>query len=442
MKIGFISLGCSKNQVDTETMMGLAVQAGYQLVNRAEDADIIIVNTCGFIEDAKREAIDTLLEMGTVKQEGRVKRLIAAGCLAQRYPRELLAEMPELDAVMGVSAISRLENVIQRCLQGERFIDADQNWPSLHTSAARIITTPPGWAYLKIADGCSNRCAYCAIPSIRGPLCSRPMDLLEQEAADLINRGVKELVLVAQDTTAYGADMAAHTDFYNLVSRLSDLEGLDWIRIMYAYPGANDEALLRALQLPKVVSYLDMPLQHGSNTVLKRMGRKYTRARAVDFIGALRAAVPDITLRTTIMTGFPGETEKQHRENLSLLKEIAFDWAGVFAYSPEEGTPAYQKWPDDIPTEIKEQRKTELMLLQQQITSGRNSVYAGQRVTVLVEQRVKPGRYVGRTAFQAPDVDGVTYVKTTKKLVPGQFVQATVIQAKDYDLIAAFEPGR
>ncbi len=440
MKVGFISLGCSKNLVDTEHMMGALKAAGHEIVNNPEMADAVVVNTCGFINEAKKEAIDTIVEMGLLKEQGKFRILLATGCLAQRYPDELLQELPELDAVVGVKDYLKLPAILDACLAGERQ-RAVSGWPEKYSlQTRRVVSTPPGWAYLKIADGCNNRCAYCAIPGIRGPLRSRPGVELIREAHDLADSGVKELVLVAQDTTAYGRDLDPGESLPGLVERLGDIDGIEWIRVMYAYPTSNVEEILSVLQLKKVVPYLDIPLQHGSDRILKLMGRRYNRQVIFDLIEKLREATPGLVLRTTLMTGFPGESEDDHRESMELLERLEFDWAGVFAYSKEDGTVAGRMIPEVSP-EVAQERRRQLLELQQRITLRKNQQRVGQQASVLVESRVSPDNYRGRAYFQAPEVDGTVLIKANRVLETGNFVTISFSRAYGYDLIGEEQIG-
>ncbi|NLW44669.1 MAG: 30S ribosomal protein S12 methylthiotransferase RimO [Syntrophomonadaceae bacterium] len=440
MKVGFISLGCSKNLVDTEHMMGALKAAGHEIVNNPELADAVVVNTCGFIDEAKKEAIDTIVEMGLLKELGKFRILLATGCLAQRYPDELLRELPELDAVVGVKDYLRLPEILDACMAGERQ-KAVSGWPENYTlQTGRVISTPPGWAYLKIAEGCNNRCSYCAIPGIRGPLRSRPRAELIKEARDLAEAGVKELVLVAQDTTAYGRDLVPGESLRGLVEKLGEIEGIEWIRVMYLYPSGNAEEILSVLKLKKVVPYLDIPLQHGSDRILKLMGRRYNRRVVFDLIEKLRAEITGLALRTTLMTGFPGESEDDHRENMELLEQLQFDWAGVFAYSKEDGTVAGRMEPEVLP-EVAHERRRQLLELQQRISQKKNRQRVGQQASVLVESRISPDSYRGRAYFQAPEVDGAVLIKANRSLQTGSFVTVSFYRAYGYDLIGEEKIG-
>jgi len=440
MKVGFISLGCSKNLVDTEHMMGALIEAGHDIVNTPEQADAVVVNTCGFIKDAKKEAISTIVEMGLLKNQGKFRILVAAGCLTQRYPEELLHEMPELDAVIGVKDYLQLPIILNECEAGKRPM-AVGGWPEKYSHQTnRLVSTPPGWSYLKIAEGCNNRCTYCAIPGIRGPLRSRPMPELLQEARDLAAGGVKELVLVAQDTTAYGRDLNQGDCLTNLVEKLSNIDGLEWIRIMYAYPNRDHRELLAVMKTGKVVPYLDIPLQHGSDRILGLMGRRYDYETVYRIMSELRASIPGLVLRTTLMTGFPGETADDHKKNVELIQQLEFDWAGVFAYSKEDGTAASQLSPE-VPPEIADERRRQLLEIQQRITQKKNNHRVGSLAKVLIDRIVAPGDYRGRTYFQAPDVDGTALIKTNQPLIAGDFVTAAFTRACGYDLLGEVQIG-
>lgn len=434
MKVGFISLGCSKNLVDTEHMMGALIEAGHEIVNTPDLADAVIVNTCGFITDAKREAISTIVEMGLLKKQGKFRILIAAGCLAQRYPEELLQEMPELDAVIGVKDYLRVPIILKDCEAGKR-PRAVSGWAKEYSHQyKRLVSTPPGWAYLKIAEGCNNHCTYCAIPGIRGPLRSRPAVELVQEARDLAAGGVKELVLVAQDSTAYGQDLGRDACLPHLVKQLTEIDGIEWLRILYAYPTRDPRQLLTVLTTNKVVPYLDLPLQHGSDRILRLMGRKYDHQTINSMISDLRTSIPGLVLRTTLMSGFPGETEDDHLKSMKLMQQLEFDWAGVFAYSKEDGTVASQLLPE-VPPEVAYERRGQLLELQQRITLKKNNQRVGSQATVLIDREVTPGNYRGRTYFQAPDVDGNVLIKTDQSVTTGDFVKAVVTGAYGYDLL-------
>jgi ribosomal protein S12 methylthiotransferase len=440
MKVGFISLGCSKNLVDTEHMMGILINEGHEIVNAPDRADAVVVNTCGFITDAKKEAISNILEMGMLKEQGKFRILVAAGCLAQRYPEELLQEIPELDAVVGVKDYLRLSDILKQCEGGERPVAVGE-WPDEYSHhVKRLVSTPPGWAYLKIAEGCNNRCTYCAIPGIRGPLRSRPSGELVEEARALAADGVKELILVAQDSTAYGRDLAQGECLESLIEKLSKVDGVEWIRIMYAYPSRDPRELLNVLHKEKVVPYLDIPLQHGSDRILRLMGRRYDHQVINSLVNALKTSIPDLVLRTTLMTGFPGETEEDHFRNIELLRQLEFDWAGVFAYSKEYGTMASQLSPE-VPAEVSLERRGQLMEIQQHITLKKNRQRVGSHAKVLIDREMTPGNYRGRTVFQAPEVDGSVLIRADHSLKTGDFVQVILTRTYGYDLLGEVQIG-
>lgn len=433
MKIGFISLGCSKNLVDTEFMIGRLMRGGHQIVNRTEEADAVIINTCGFIHEARKEAIHEILTNAALKEHSGLKVIIAAGCLTQRYPQELWDEIPELDAVLGVTDQDRICEIIDRCAGGERVMAVNQ-WPSTYTGPGiRLLTTPPGWAYLKIAEGCSNRCSYCAIPGIRGPLRSRPVHELITEAEWLADQGIKELVIIAQDTTAYGDDLADE-DLTSLMGLLNDIPKLKWIRLMYAYPSSISEGLIEMMQGSKLLPYIDLPIQHYSDHILQRMGRRYTSNQIRSLLDRIRKKMPEIVLRTTLMTGFPGEGINDHKKNVELIKTENFDWVGVFAYSEEEGTSA-ARLHDDVDIEIKRSRVEEIMLLQQAVTRQKNQLRLGKEFHVLIERKIGHKMYAGRSWFQAPEVDGACLLESDITISPGDWVRARPERIEGYDLV-------
>ncbi|MGE5397923.1 MAG: 30S ribosomal protein S12 methylthiotransferase RimO [Chitinophagales bacterium] len=433
MRVGFVSLGCSKNRVDTEHMMGLLLEAGHSIVNKRGMADAIIVNTCGFIGDAKKEAIDTIIEMGLLKKRGKIRILVATGCLAQRYPDDLIRELPELDAVIGVSEWSSLPQILDKCAKGERVLKVAP-WPKEYSvSSPRLISTDPGIAYLKISEGCNNRCSYCAIPLIRGPVRSRPLDELVEEAYRLANDGIRELVLVAQDLTSYGNDLRYREGLETLVSELNRIPGIEWIRLMYAHPRGINDSFLRLFQFPRVVPYLDLPIQHGSNRILNNMRRKYQSKDVYDLVAQLRETVPKIILRTTFMTGYPGETIDDHKQTVLMLRDLEFDWVGFFQYSEEDGTMAAEQ-NDNVSARLKSDRCQELMAVQQEITFRKNKHRIGLLVPVLIEAQSGEKAYKGRAWFQAPEVDGVVYVRSQVVLKSGQIFNVRITETDEYDL--------
>ena len=436
MKILFISLGCDKNLVDTEVMLGLLASRGYEMTDDETEADIIVINTCCFIHDAKEESIQNILEMAEYKKEGKVKALIVTGCLAERYRQEILDEIPEVDEVLGTTAYDRILDAVDAALAGEHSVMlADIDALPL-PDTKRLVTTGGHFAYLKIAEGCDKHCTYCIIPKIRGNYRSVPMERLIREAEELAAQGVKELILVAQETTLYGKDLYGEKSLHRLVRELCRISGLQWIRILYCYPEEITDELIQVMkEEKKVCHYLDLPIQHASDAVLKRMGRRATKQELIEIIGKLRREIPDICLRTTLITGFPGETEEQHEELIEFVDEMEFDRLGVFTYSPEEDTPA-EKMPDQIDEEVKEERQAELMELQQEIAFDNAERMVGREVLVMIEGKVADeNAYVGRTYRDAPNVDGLIFINTDEELLSGDFARVKVTGALDYDLI-------
>ena len=436
MKILFISLGCDKNLVDTEVMLGLLASRGYEMTDDETEADIIVINTCCFIHDAKEESIQNILEMAEYKKEGKVKALIVTGCLAERYRQEILDEIPEVDEVLGTTAYDRILDAVDAALAGEHSVMlADIDALPL-PDTKRLVTTGGHFAYLKIAEGCDKHCTYCIIPKIRGNYRSVPMERLIREAEELAAQGVKELILVAQETTLYGKDLYGEKSLHRLVRELCRISGLQWIRILYCYPEEITDELIQVMkEEKKVCHYLDLPIQHASDAVLKRMGRRTTKQELIEIIGKLRREIPDICLRTTLITGFPGETEEQHEELIEFVDEMEFDRLGVFTYSPEEDTPA-EKMPDQIDEEVKEERQAELMELQQEIAFDNAERMVGREVLVMIEGKVADeNAYVGRTWGDAPGVDGYIFINTGELLMSGDFVKVRVTGALEYDLI-------
>ena len=436
MKILFISLGCDKNLVDTEVMLGLLASRGYEMTDDETEADIIVINTCCFIHDAKEESIQNILEMAEYKKEGKVKALIVTGCLAERYRQEILDEIPEVDEVLGTTAYDRILDAVDAALAGEHSVMlADIDALPL-PDTKRLVTTGGHFAYLKIAEGCDKHCTYCIIPKIRGNYRSVPMERLIREAEELAAQGVKELILVAQETTLYGKDLYGEKSLHRLVRELCRISGLQWIRILYCYPEEITDELIQVMkEEKKVCHYLDLPIQHASDAVLKRMGRRTTKQELIEIIGKLRREIPDICLRTTLITGFPGETEEQHEELIEFVDEMEFDRLGVFTYSPEEDTPA-EKMPDQIDEEVKEERQAELMELQQEIAFDNAERMVGRKVLVMIEGKVADeNAYVGRTYRDAPNVDGLIFINTDEELLSGDFARVKVTGALDYDLI-------
>ena len=437
MKVFFASLGCDKNLVDSEVMLSLLAKDGFTITDDENDAEIAVVNTCSFILDAKQESIDTILELSDLKDDGKLKVLIVCGCLAERYADELKEEIPAIDAVLGTMAIPEIVEAVKKALDGEQvaiFPSIDRELPEF---AGRMVTTGGHYAYLKIAEGCNKRCTYCAIPAMRGKYRSYPMEHLLKEARYLVEEvGVKEIILVAQETTLYGVDLYGEKKLPELLKKLSEIDGLKWIRILYCYPEEITEELIDVMSSePKVLHYLDVPIQHASDTILKRMGRRTSRAELEEKIAMMRKRIPDICLRTTLISGFPGETEEDFEIVKEFVKKMRFDRLGVFAYSKEEGTPAAEM-PDQIPEEVKEARRDELMLIQQEIAFEKAEERIGEEYDVLVEGRIPEDEvYVGRTYLDAPEVDGFVFFESDRELVSGELVRVRIVDCNEYDLI-------
>ena len=433
------SLGCDKNLVDTEKMLGLLEQEGYRFTDDESQADVILVNTCCFIGDAKEESVNTILEMARFKETGSAKALIVTGCLAQRYQKEILEEIPEVDAVLGTTSWEEIVPVVKELLEEkkETHVTCFHSLDELSgTGKPRILTTGGHYAYLKIAEGCDKRCTYCIIPYLRGPYRSVPMEDLVREAEELARQGVKELILVAQETTLYGVDLYGKKSLPQLLERLAQIPGIYWIRIQYCYPEEITDELIETIRSQeKVCHYLDIPIQHASDSILKRMGRRTNQEQLRRMVEKLREWIPDIVLRTTLISGFPGETEEDHETLMEFVDQMEFDRLGVFPYSAEEDTPAFS-FPDQIPQEIKEKRRDEIMELQQEIAFEKSEAMVGRVLTVLIEGKVvdEPA-YVGRTYMDAPGVDGLIFVNTGEELMSGDFVRVKVTGAADYDLI-------
>ena len=436
MHILFISLGCDKNLVDSEVMLGLLDKKGYQIVDSEEDADIIVVNTCCFIHDAKEESIQTILEMAEYKKEGKLKALIVTGCLAQRYQQEIIDEIPEVDAVLGTTSYDHIVEAVEEALAGNGHVVLEDVDALPDVKEKRLVTTGGHYAYMKIAEGCDKHCTYCIIPKLRGNYRSVPMEKLLAEAKDLADQGVKELILVAQETTVYGKDLYGEKSLHKLLRELCKISGIQWIRILYCYPEEIYDELIQTIkEEKKVCHYLDLPIQHASDAVLKRMGRRTSKAQLVEIIEKLRKEIPDISLRTTLITGFPGETQEQHEELKDFVDEMEFDRLGVFTYSPEEDTPA-ATMTEQIPEEVKEDRQAELMELQQEIAFDLAEDMVGREVLVMIEGKVADeNAYVGRTYKDAPNVDGLIFINTDEELMSGDFARVRVTGALEYDLI-------
>ena len=436
MKILFISLGCDKNLVDTEVMLGLLASRGYEMTDDETQADVIVINTCCFIHDAKEESIQNILEMAEYKKQGKIKALIVTGCLAQRYRQEIIDEIPEVDEVLGTTAYDKILDAVDAALAGEHSVMLSDLDALPLPDTKRLVTTGGHFAYLKIAEGCDKHCTYCIIPKIRGNFRSVPMERLLKEAQELADQGVKELILVAQETTLYGKDLYGEKSLHILLKKLCKISGIRWIRILYCYPEEITDELIQVMkEEPKICHYLDLPIQHANDTILGRMGRRTSKQELVDIIRKLRSEIPDICLRTTLITGFPGETEEQHKELMGFVDEIEFDRLGVFTYSPEEDTPAAEM-PGQIDEEVKLDRQAELMELQQEIAFDNAQDMVGREVLVMIEGKVADeNAYVGRTYRDAPNVDGLIFINTDEELLSGDFARVKVTGAIDYDLI-------
>ncbi len=443
MNVLFVSLGCDKNLVDSEHMIGRLAKAGYRITDDEDEADVIVVNTCCFINEAKEESVETILEMAQLRKEGRCRALIVAGCMAQRYKEEVLTEIPEVDAIVGTTAGDAILQAVELALGGEKvrkFADIDRLVPDDPEAGKRLVTTGGHYAYLKIAEGCDKHCTYCIIPKVRGRYRSVPMEKLVAEARELADGGVRELILVAQETTLYGIDLYGEKRLHVLLQKLCEIQKLCWIRILYCYPEEIYGELLDTMRREaKICHYLDLPIQHASDRILRRMGRHATRAQLAGIVRGLREQIPDIVLRTTLITGFPGETQEDHEALVEFVKEMAFARLGVFAYSQEEGTPAAEM-PGQIPEEIKEARKDALMLAQQEVSRKNNEAMIGRTLTAMVEGYLPEEEvYVARTYADAPHVDGYLFLETDARLVSGDFVRARVTGALEYDLVGELE---
>lgn len=436
MKLLCISLGCDKNLVDTEMMLGLLNKDGYTFTDEEQEADVIVINTCCFINDAKEESVNTILQMAELKKTGSCRALVVTGCLAQRYKQEIIDEIPEVDAILGTSTYAEIAHVLQKALGGEHTACFhDLNFlPEVETE--RVITTGGYYAFLKIAEGCDKCCTYCIIPSLRGSYRSVPMERLIGEARSLAEKGVRELILVAQETTLYGVDLYGKKSLPKLLQELCRVPGIEWIRVQYCYPEEITEELVQTIKAEeKVCHYLDLPIQHASDAILKRMGRKTNQAQIRRIVGRLREEIPDIALRTTLISGFPGETAEDHEILMKFVDEMEFERLGVFAYSQEEDTPA-ALFKDQVPQEVKEARRDEIMELQQEIAFEHSESMIGRVLDVMIEGKVADeAAYVGRTYMDAPGVDGLIFINTELCLMSGDFVRARVTGAMEYDLI-------
>ncbi|WP_448904358.1 30S ribosomal protein S12 methylthiotransferase RimO [Eubacterium sp.] len=432
-KVGMISLGCPKNQVDGEALLAKLAAAGYQIVNEIENSDVMIVNTCGFIEDAKREAIDTILEVAQYKEAGVISALVVTGCLAERYQDEILKEMPEVDAVIGIGANADIVKVCDKALCGIK----TSNYPNkcyLPIDDERLLSTPSHWAYLKIAEGCDNRCSYCAIPGIRGKFRSRKIESVVDEAKSLVNRGVKEIILVAQDTTKYGQDLYGEYSLDKLLKELVKIDGLEWIRLFYCYPQRITDSLIEVIaNEEKICNYIDIPLQHSDTTVLKNMNRVGDGNDYRVLLDKMRKAIPDLALRTTFMVGFPGETDEQFENLCNFVKDMKFDKMGCFTFSPEEDTPAFDM-DNQIDEDVKKRRQEVLMNAQYSITEASNKSRVGNVYKVIIDS-FADGKYTGRSYMDSPEIDSGIIFTSNKKLNIGDFVNVKITDFDGYDLI-------
>ena len=435
IKVGFVSLGCPKNLLNTERMLSMLANEGFELVAEDTEADVVVINTCAFIESAKKEAIDNILDVAWLKEHHTLKGIVVTGCLPQRYGEEILKELPEVNCILGTGSFDRICGAVRAAYAGESFCALDPA-DDVSLGGERVVTTPAHFAYLQIAEGCDNCCSYCVIPSIRGHFRSRPMGELVEEAEELASLGVKELCLIAQDTTRYGEDLYGTYALDSLITELSEIEGIEWIRLLYCYPDRITDGLIDVIaENPKVVKYLDMPIQHINDEVLSRMNRRDTRAGIEEVIRKLREKVPEIILRTTVIVGFPGETEKQFEELRKFLKETRFERLGVFPYSREEGTPAYDL-PGQIPEKTKEKRQEILMEQQERIHNECNERFLGKTLRVLCEgyDQVAESFY-GRSYADAYEIDGKIYFSSSRNVREGQFVDVRIDEVLDYDLL-------
>ncbi|WP_270499209.1 30S ribosomal protein S12 methylthiotransferase RimO [Blautia intestinalis] len=436
MKILFISLGCDKNLADSEEMLGLLTANGHEIVDSEEEADAIVINTCCFIHDAKEESVNTILEMAEYKKSGTCKALIVTGCMAQRYKEEIAQEIPEVDAVLGTTSYGDIVKALNEVQAGNVFQEFRDINELPEDCGHRVITTGGHFGYLKIAEGCDKHCTYCIIPSLRGKFRSVPEERLLKQAEYMASQGVRELILVAQETTVYGTDLYGKKTLHLLLKKLCQIRGIRWIRVLYCYPEEIYDELIQVMKAePKICHYLDLPIQHASDKILRRMGRRTSKQQLIDIITKLRREIPDIVLRTSLITGFPGETEEDHQELMEFVDEMEFDRLGVFTYSPEEGTPA-ETMEGQVPEEVKEARRDEIMELQQEISLDKGNDRIGQEVLVMIEGKVSgESAYIGRTYGDAPKVDGYIFVQTGELLVTGDFAKVTVTGALEYDLI-------
>ena len=440
MKILFVSLGCDKNLVDTEMMLGMLTDKGYFITNDENEADVVVINTCCFINDAKEESINTILEMAELKKSGKMKALLVAGCLAQRYKEEIQEEIPEVDAIIGTTAIDSIVEALEEIFTGKKQNHIEDINRKPVYDKKRMVTTGGHFAYLKIAEGCDKHCSYCIIPKVRGNYRSIPMESLIKEAKQLVEFGAKELILVAQETTLYGKDLYGKKSLPELLHKLCEIEGLYWIRILYCYPEEITDELIETIRTEeKICNYLDIPIQHASDRILKRMGRRTNQQELRDMVAKLREAIPDICLRTTLITGFPGETQEDHEELLAFVDEMEFDRLGVFTYSSEEDTPA-ATFSEQVEDEIKTDRQADIMELQQEIAFEKAEDMIGRTVLAMIEGKVPDEHaYVARTYKDAPNVDGFVFIQTSEELMTGDFVRVKITGSFEYDLIGEID---
>lgn len=435
INIGFIGLGCEKNNINTEQMIAACINAGYNIVSDLDKTQVAIINTCGFIEDAKQEALETIFEVAELKKEGKIQRIIAAGCLVERYQAEIAAEIPEVDGFLGVGSFQRVAEAVEKVLNGERveWYDPKEN---LQLEGERVLTSPPATAYIKIADGCNNRCAYCCIPDIRGPFRSRSARLIFAEAQKLAEEGSKELILIAQDTTNYGLDRYGRRCPEKVIDRITPIEGVEWIRLLYLYPDKINDALIERFKTnEKLLPYIEMPIQHAAGSVLQRMKRPGNEKTLMKLINTLREQIPNVVLRTTVIVGFPGETEEEFEILCNFIKEAQFDKLGVFCYSQEEGTSAAEM-EDQIPEDVKERRREVLETIQADIVEKKQAAMIGKTFKVLVEGYDRISEcWFGRSYMEAPDIDGKIFFTGGSSVTPGEMVDVTIEDVIDFDLV-------
>ena len=436
MKLLFVSLGCDKNLVDSEEMLGLLTGNGFEIVDDETEAEAIVVNTCCFINDAKEESVNTILEMAEYKKTGSCKVLVVTGCMAQRYKNEIIEEVPEVDAVLGTTSYGDILKAICEAMEGKHFQEFKDIDYLPEKLGKRVLTTGGHFGYLKIAEGCDKHCTYCIIPKLRGKFRSVPMERLVTQAKEMAEEGVKELILVAQETTVYGTDIYGKKSLHILLKELCKIKGIRWIRVLYCYPEEIYDELIQTMkEEKKICHYLDLPIQHASDRILKRMGRRTTQAELVEIVNKLRREIPDIVLRTTLISGFPGETQEDHEELMSFVDEMEFDRLGVFTYSPEEDTPA-ATMPDQVAEEVKEARRDEIMELQQEISYEHTQQLVGKTIKVMVEGYLfEDDIYVGRSYMDAPKVDGCVFINSPEELMTGDFVYVKITQGREYDVI-------